>query len=110
MTTPGKYALAIYRGDTYRWRFILWADDEKTEPFDLSGVTAAAAIDATLLTCSMTAPNIIDVVLPADVSAGLTAGKGAWDLELTYADGDVVTVLAGSVKVTADVTHAELAA
>ena len=107
--TPGKYALAIYRGDSYHWQFKLWADTAKTVPVDLTGVTVKAEIrdksgGAILgtLTCVVTMPNIIDASLAADDSALLKSG--VWDLQLTYTGGAVSTVLAGAVTVTADVT------
>jgi hypothetical protein len=108
--TPGVYNLALYRGDTYRWQFLLWADVAKTEPADLTDVTVKAEIrdkpgglTITPLTCSITAPNIIDIVLSSAECQALDA-KGSWDLQLTYVGGDVATVLAGSVTVTPDVT------
>lgn len=110
MATPGNYPLKLYRGDTYRWQFKLWDDPEKTIPTDLTGVTPKAeirdkpsgAIKAPITT-SVTAPNIIEAILTAADCANLPV-KGAWDLQLTYANGDVSTVLAGTVDVTLDVT------
>jgi hypothetical protein len=111
MTTPGTYPLTIYRGDSYAWQFHLWDDDAKTAPTDLADAVAAAEIrttnpDNVALECSITAPNIIDVVLPADDSSNLAPGNGSWDLQVTYASGGVTTVLAGMVMVTPDVTDA----
>ena len=39
----GEHPLFIYRGDTKAWRWRLWADDQRTVPYDLSGVTGVAA-------------------------------------------------------------------
>jgi hypothetical protein len=107
--TPGKYGLAIYRGDSYRWQFTLWTDTAKTQPLDLTGVVAKAEIRDKAggkvlgaLTCDVTLPNLIDASLTAADSAGLKSG--VWDLQLTYSSGDVSTVLAGPATVTADVT------
>lgn len=109
--TPGNFNLTIYRGDTYRWQFKLWADEAKSHPVDLTGVTAKSEIRATqagkliaTFICTITLPNIIDVVLDAATSRTL-APKGVWDLQLTYPGGDVTTVLVGSVAVTTDVTE-----
>ena len=39
-----SYPLRIYRGDTYRWRFMLWADPDRTVAVDLTGVVVGAEI------------------------------------------------------------------
>lgn len=111
MTTPGTYQMSIYRGDSYRWQFKLWNDVDKTDPVDLTGVTPKAEIrdkpggkKITPIACVVTMPNIVDATLTAAASAALAISKGSWDLQLTYSGGDVSTVLAGAVVVTADVT------
>lgn len=109
--TPGKLPLVIYRGDTYRWRFTLWADPQRTVPVDLTDVAVKAEIRDKpaggvlgVIGCTVVLPNFIDGVLTAEASAALPP-KGVWDLELTFSAGDVRTVLAGAVTVTADVTN-----
>jgi hypothetical protein len=109
--TPGSFPLEIYRGDSYRWQFKLWNDTGKTDPVDLTGVTAKAEIrdrpggkKVTPMACTIDAPNIVNVALSAANSALLVGGKASWDLQLTYSGGDVSTVLAGPVTVTVDVT------
>jgi hypothetical protein len=108
--TPGSLPLALYRGDSYSWRFVLWADAGKTVPADLAGVTVkseirdkSAGTNITPLVCAIEMPNAILVSLDATTSARLPA-KGVWDLQLTYPEGAVATVLAGAVTVAADVT------
>jgi hypothetical protein len=111
---PADYNLNLYRGDTGRWQFKLWADSGKTQPVDLTGVTAEATIRdrapssgyAMMMDCSITPPNIIDMVLTSTQSADLPA-KGVWDLQLTYPGDDVVTPLKGTVAVTQDVTYVD---
>ena len=110
---PADYNLSLYKGDTGRWQFKLWADADKTVPVDLTGVTAEAMIRDKVpsssfsinLDCSVTEPNIIDMVLTSVQSSELPA-KGVWDLQLTYPSGDVATPLKGTVTVTQDVTYA----
>lgn len=112
MTRPASYPLSIYRGDSYRWRFAFWVDNAKTIPMDLSGVVAAAQIrdkpDGQVmdLDCSVTQPNFVDVAIGVDQwdDSGYTAFGGGWDLQLTYPSGDIVTVVAGAVKIQQDVT------
>jgi hypothetical protein len=109
---PGTNNLDLYRGDTKRWQFKLWIDVARTQPVDLTGVVAKATIrDKAVggsfelpLTCTVTVPNIIDMVLTANQSNTLPA-VGVWDLQLTYPSGDIITPLKGAVTVTQDVTY-----
>ena len=111
---PARYDLALYRGDTYQWRYRLWQDAEQTIPVDLAGVGVAAEIrdrpggsKITEMPCVVTLPNIIDVMLSA-IACGMLPTKGSWDLQLTYPndpDPIVRTIVAGAVQVTADVTE-----
>ena len=110
--TPGKYDLTLYRGDSYEWTFKLWEDEAKLVPVDLTGAVAAAEIreksggtQVMALTCAITAPNIVDVALPATLWAGVLLAAGVWDLEVTFVDGEVRTMVAGKVTVTGDVTN-----
>jgi hypothetical protein len=111
MTAPAEFALKVYRGDTYSWSFALWEDIEHTQPIDLTGATPKAEIRAkpggelwVALPVAVTLPNIIVADLTADDSRKLAAKLGAWDLQLTLADGTVATVIAGGVFVTPDTT------
>ena len=108
--TPGKMPLTIYRGDTYRWRFKLWMDTERTMPADLQGAKVVAQIRDRAggsfiagMACTITLPNTVMMVLAAPDSAKLPS-SAMWDLQVTYAWGDVATVLAGPVHTTSDVT------
>jgi hypothetical protein len=108
--TPGTLNIAIYHGDTYRWQFTLWQDPGKTTPADLTGVipkaeirTAAGGTLLTSMDLTVEPPNVIQAILPT-AKTQLLKGGGVWDLQLTYPDGDVQTVLQGSVSVTMDVT------
>ena len=82
-----RYSLSLYRGDTYRWRFMLWADPDRTVAVDLTGVVVGAEIRCGTgttpiypLTIAVTLPNTIDLSLSAAASA-------IWDLQLTYPSG-----------------------
>lgn len=110
--TPGTYDLALYRGDTYTWRFALWEDSDKTVPVDLTGAQAAAEIReqsagtiVVALACTITEPNLIDVELNAGQWNTGIPTSGKWDLEIVMDSGAVRTVVAGKVKVTGDITH-----
>jgi hypothetical protein len=112
---PGKYDLAIYRGDTYAWQFAMWQDAASTVPLNLTGVIPAAEIRNAsagrvyvTFTPTITQPNIVLLKLSAVDSAKCPA-TGVWDLQLTFPNGDVNTVIAGTVTVTADVTDSVVA-
>ena len=105
---PAILPLDVYRGDSSKLRLQFW--DDGNNPVDLTGVTAKSQIRdrpaGTIiidLDCVITLPNIVDVTLTAANSQQLPPG-GVWDLQLTYASGDVRTPIAGPVTVTPDVT------
>ena len=107
---PPEVPLYIYRGDSRSWRFVLWADLERAEPFDLAGLHVAAqirrdydAITAVDLTVEVDLPNVVTIHLSAERSARTPSGR--WDMQLTYPDGRVTTAVRGRVAVTPDVTR-----
>jgi hypothetical protein len=107
---PGKYPLTIYRGDSFLWQFVLWTDDTRTTPLDLTGASILSQIrnrpGGTLivtLNCSVLLPNNIFMAIAAPQCATLP-GTGVWDLQVTFPSGDVSTVLAGTVTSTPDVS------
>jgi|SRR6476620_5285787 hypothetical protein len=107
--TPAEYSLEIYRGDSGHWRFKFSSSSGQLS--DLTGVIPKAEIRdrpggtyVVPMSCTVTLPNIVDMQLAAADSAKLMLNKGAWDLQLTYATGEVQTPIGGSVTVTADVT------
>ena len=109
--TPGKYDLDLYRGDSYGWRVILWDDDDKTVPTDLTGAVVEAEFrdkpgGAAIVNfeTSITLPNVIDVRFTAELWENAPC-KGVWDLEITFPGGNVMTPLAGRVTVAADITN-----
>lgn len=108
--TPGTYPLIIYRGDTYAWRFVLWQDQAKTIPVDLTGFAVAAEIrdkpagkTIQAISLGVTLPNIISASLTGAQTGQLPA-SGRWDLQLTDFTGWISTILAGPVTVTGDIT------
>jgi hypothetical protein len=114
MSMPGDYPLEIYHGDSYHWQFKLWIDEAKTQALDLTGAVVKAEIrdkPAGLaifpLDCEVSLPNIIEAILPASLSDTLPiASDMVWDIQITFPDGSVNTLLSGKVKVTQDVTDA----
>jgi hypothetical protein len=109
--TPGTLNIAVYHGDTYRWQFVLWQDQAKTLPADLTGVIPKAEVRTvsggpilTTMDVTVQMPNILLGVLTSAKTTLLPKTGGTWDLQLTYPSGDVQTILAGAVSVTMDVT------
>jgi len=93
---------------------VLWQDANKTIPLDLSGSIASAQVRdradsgriVVQLSCGIALPNTVNVALLALDSAALPGNcRGVWDLELSHANGEVTTVVAGNVSVTSDVTR-----
>jgi hypothetical protein len=111
---PGDYPLKLYRGDSYKWKFVVWADTDKTIPAQLQGVTPAAQIRDTAggnlmmsLLCEIQDPNIVIVTLQASMWAPTAPKVAGWDLELTYptTPPEVTTIIAGKVSITMDYTN-----
>lgn len=105
---PASLPLRLYRGDTYSWQVRLWADAAHSQPLDLTGALAAAQLEGAggnviVLDCAVTLPNLVDMVLPAAAWSDALKPE-RWDLQLSWEDGRVHTLLAGPVTVTDDVT------
>lgn len=113
---PGKANLAIYQGDDYA-QSVLFVTGEGA-PFDISGLTFSAQIRAdyadaapvTLaeLTCTVVDPDTgeLTITLDHEVTESLpTTDPLRWDLQSADPTGEVFTYLAGTVKVTAEVTR-----
>ena len=107
---PGEYPMELYRGDTGSWQFVLWQDAAHTVPANLTGVTPTAQVrnkpDGTTIiafSCSVAAPNIINMSLSAS-DAALLPKRGSWDLQLNYPGGVIRTILAGPVSTVLDTT------
>ena len=111
---PVTYPLALYRGDSYRWRFRFWNDAAKTQPADLTGVTAVSAkIDGAagpvVLATTVVPPNEVTMTLDPDGWAAvpaLAAGLYRWDLQFIFDDGQKKTQITGPVSVNADIVDA----
>jgi len=108
---PGQYDLVIYAGDSVR-REVLVREQGGT-PVDLTGYIPRAQIRdraggkllaAFIATIPTPSSGVIELLLDT-VQTRLLPGAGVWDLELDGGITNTVTILAGSVKVVADVTR-----
>lgn len=117
--TPAKLDLRLYRGDTYRWAYRLWADSAHILPLDLSDAIvesqirekAAGAIIVNLdVSTAVDVDSAVEQIVIIDLKTAHWEGdpaiptRGAWDLQLTDTEGNVLTPVAGIVDVTLDVT------
>lgn len=111
LSQPAAVNLVIYRGDTGRFRVTV--SDPDGAPLDVSSAAWLAQVRAApgaspMLTELDVEPvagetSKVDVVLTETASEALVA-SGVWDLQMTLA-GEVVTLLAGTVQVTPDVSR-----
>ena len=106
---PGSYTLDLYRGDTWRMRFVFKAGDGTD--LDRTGPTMQAQIRDRIdgpvraeIELTLTPPNIVDAYLSAAVTSTFSV-PGVWDLQFTKPNSDIQTVLAGPVKLKLDVTR-----
>lgn len=103
-TLPANIDLAFWKGDAQE--FVVRLTDVNAVPITLTGTTPAAAMKASFnsptsyeFTTSVQNINEIRVYLPSSVSKTIPAGNYIWNLQITQANGDVRTYLAGDVTV-----------
>jgi|GEM_PF-1880441 len=95
-------------------RFVLWDDDERTTPTDLTGVAGACEVrtklGGTLLATAVVTVDgpagTVDVHLPADESIGWSARTttAVFDVELTADDGTVTRLCTGTLDISPNAT------
>lgn len=115
---PGEYDFSLYQGDTCSFSLtytegavgaevgksldgaVLEAHlrQKKTDP------SFTAVFDVTADPDQITNPGLMTVSLDAANSSLLVARRYYWDLEITWPNAEVQTILAGIVSVTQDVT------
>lgn len=90
--------LCIQRGQWLPLRFTFWADQEKTNPVDLTGAevtVSEASLDVLLqLTPSVAAPEagIVDLTIPEEESRQLNIGRVNWfKLEAQFDSTNILT-------------------
>jgi len=123
------YNISLYQGDSYSVGFILRdvLRDGSGVPIlstggaylagdalDLDGSTVKAQIRVSEDDSAVAAEFAVDVstTVTGKVTLSLTSAQtsaltvGKWDVQVTFPNGDVLTVLKGAVKVTKEVTRA----
>jgi len=111
MPLPATYDLELYRGDSYHGQLRLWEDEARTMPVDLTGAIGHAEIRektagdfVVILGCEVIEPNIIDLQMTPEMYEGCPS-KGRWDVQITYPDGNIRTMVRGAVIIEGDITH-----
>ena len=109
---PGHANLEIMQGDTYTLG--VQVRNSNGTPADITGYTAIAQIRrasagadsvvAAEFTCAVTSPLVNISLTPAQTVT--LAGQYVWDLEITSPTDVVTTILAGRVRVMAEVSRA----
>ena len=104
--------METYRGDSES--FPVWLEDEAgvqqdfvtgdTVRFTVRRTTEDTVKHIAKTVTTFTLGQAMINILPAD-TASLAPGRYVWDVEVTFANGDVKTVVDGVFKVKGDVTY-----
>lgn len=115
---PAKTKLTIYQGATFRKRFT-WYSPGGTQPIDLTGCTArmqvrleiddpAVLLDLTTENGGITLGGVagtVDLLVSDTDTSHISWDTGVFDLEIKFANGDVVRMVYGPVVVSPEVTR-----
>jgi hypothetical protein len=107
---PANNDLIIYKGD-YVELFVTIKDNLGVA-ISLSGATPKAQLKADYsdrnpkaFTCTLPGPTgQVRIYLPSTITSTLIPGSYIWDFQVTFANGDTRTYLAGDVTVYNEVT------
>jgi hypothetical protein len=109
-----NYDLDIEQGSAFKLELQLKQPDG--EPLNLSGCTAASQIRKSArsknpiidFTCEVVAPTadgIILISLTHDQTSSLSFSNALYDIEVTFATGEVRRLLMGSVRLSPEITR-----
>lgn len=116
MIDPAEYNFSIYQGQTLKYPFVIWNDDEQTDPYDFSSHTVAS--QARISFSSSSAINLNPTIVgntiylnatPAQlasfvVQANNKSAKYFYDIEITKPDLTKWTLVRGIIEVFPEVT------
>ena len=113
MSYPAEHPLKLRQGDTYK-RTLTWVVNRV--PVNLTGYDArlqiresaddsTPALDASDYLTLGGAAGTIEVEIPASETSDLDPGRYVYDLEVESGGGEITTLIAGSLTVTAEVTR-----
>lgn len=111
MPVPATLPLKHYRGDTLTLTVKLWNDASHSQPTNLTGATVLAQVrsnpdsDVVITTfgSSITGSQITLTLTPAQTA--LLPEEATYDVQVTYSNNVVQTVLAGELTAEPDVSH-----
>ena len=119
MSTPGNYSFPVYAGDTLTFDLTYKEGEVDAEVGKtLTGATllceiaaerggvAVTTMTATADADQTTYPGKMNLLLSATNSALLTGNTYVYDVQVTWADTTVQTILQGTLTVTQDVSVA----
>lgn len=106
---PSNYDLVIYRGDYVSLQLTI--ENTDATPMDLTGATPKAVLKSDYtdqyerpFECTISEGNKVHIFLSSPVCSTLLPGTYIWDFQITFANGQTRTFLAGDVKVYDEVT------
>lgn len=113
-----KLSIIILQGETFS-KVVTWKAGTPAVPVDLTGCTARmqvrAAVDAADVLLELTTENgriligglagTVTLRLTAAETAAITWPRGVYDLEVVHADASVRRLVAGSIKLSPEVTR-----
>jgi hypothetical protein len=110
--------LEIDQGSTYRQNFV-WKTGTPKVPRSLVGCTARmqvrSNVGSTVVLCDLSTangkiilnaiPGGIDLMIPAAETSAFSFESAVYDLEIIFADGEVVRLMKGTVTLSKEVTR-----
>ena len=109
-----NYSMTIEQGSTFNLSLVI--KDSANVPLDLSGYSARMQIRPTtgsaLLVLEVASDNLsiipsagmVNIKIPASITATLPPSINSYDLELTSPTGDVMKVIKGKCRIEGEVT------
>lgn len=108
---PANYDLVIYKGDFVR--LLLTMTDADDAPLNLTGATPKAVLKTDYsdpapipFTCTLknAVAGEVELFISSQTSSTIIPGSYIWDFQITFADNQTRTYLAGDVTVFNEVT------
>ena len=107
-----KTNITCKRGDTFNANFEFWQDTNDTDPIDITGndykMSVTQSYNKNIIINTFTVGNGFTIQSPNILKLGpyefAVAGNYIYDLQCTYPNGDIQTLVNGALIVRDDVT------